>query len=135
MKLKLYTDGGARGNPGPAAIGIVIRDDNSKIIKELGLYIGSATNNDAEYKALIKGLEECINLGATNVECVLDSELVVKQLNGEYKVKNTRLKEYWREIKRLESKLSEIEYRHVKRTENKNADALVNQVLDYLENG
>jgi ribonuclease HI len=135
MKCYLYTDGGARGNPGPAGIGVVIKDANKKIIKKLGSYIGVATNNDAEYQGLILGLEECLEEKATKVDCFLDSQLIVKQLNGEYKVKNERMRNYWVKVKTLESSFEEITYTHVKRDKNKEADYLVNKVLDASENG
>jgi ribonuclease HI len=133
MIIKLYTDGGARGNPGPAAIGAVLKDTNNKVLKELGVYIGVGTNNDAEYKALILGLEECEKNQATEVTCFIDSELVVKQLNGEYKVKNERMKKYWKIVKGLEKGFEEISYEHVKRGFNEEADALVNKVLDAVQ--
>src|SRR5690349_12569170 len=88
MKLTIQTDGGARGNPGPAGIGVVILDEKGKVLEEHAKYLGVATNNQAEYKAAIFGLERAVALGATSVELVADSELLVKQASGEYKVKN-----------------------------------------------
>ena len=90
--MNLFTDGGARGNPGPGAIGVVFKDDGGKIVFELGKYLGKCTNNEAEYEALITGLETAIEKKYSELTCHLDSELVVKQLNGLYKVKNERLK-------------------------------------------
>lgn len=132
MNLVIHTDGGARGNPGPAAIGIVISDQNGKTIKEFGTYIGETTNNEAEYRALIAGLEEAVEKKAAKAECYLDSELVVKQLNGQYRVKNERMQILHSEVKELMQKIPEITFTHVKREKNKDADRLVNQVLDSL---
>lgn len=131
--MKLYTDGGARGNPGPAAAGVVLEDSSGKTVKELGLYLGEITNNQAEYKALILGLETAKSLNVTEVDCVLDSELVVKQLKGEYRVKNAGLKPLWIEVKDLEEKFNKVMYSHVKRHKNKDADRLVNEVLDEVK--
>jgi len=129
---KLYTDGGARGNPGPAAAGVVLKNSSGKIIKELGLYLGETTNNQAEYKALVLGLRTAIEQGVTKISCFLDSELVVRQLNGEYKVKNVGLKPLKTEVNALEKSFQEVTYHHVKRDKNKKADHLVNQVLDEI---
>ncbi len=126
----INTDGGSRGNPGPSAIGIVIRDNTGTVVKEIGKYIGVGTNNEAEYKALVLGIETVIEKGEKDLQCYLDSELVVNQLTGKYKVKNMELKKFWDQIKILEKKLEKIEYTHVRREKNKEADAIVNQVLD-----
>ena len=126
----MFTDGGARGNPGPAAIGVVIKDHKHKVVHKIGKYIGVGTNNDAEYTALIEGLTFLTELKYPEVICHLDSELVVKQLNGLYKVKNVKIKKYWSKVKALEKYFSHIEYKHVKRERNHEADELVNQVLD-----
>lgn len=128
----LNTDGGARGNPGPAAGAAVIKDNQGSIVKQLGKYLGTSTNNDAEYQALIMGVELAKELGIKKLKCILDSELVVKQLNGEYKVKIDRLKVYFGKIKSAEKDFDLISYEHVRRESNKEADALVNQVLDAL---
>ena len=133
MDMKLYTDGGARGNPGPAAAGVVLEDTSGDTIKELGLYLGEITNNQAEYKALILGLETAVTEGAENLECILDSQLVVRQLRGEYRVKNAGLKPLWDKVKKLEQSLGNVTYEHVKRHKNEDADRLVNQVLDEIE--
>jgi ribonuclease HI len=135
MKLFLYTDGGARGNPGPAAIGAVLKNDKKENVKEMGSYIGVGTNNEAEYAALILGLKMAIEKGDTagegiELECFLDSELIVRQLNGIYKVKNPKMREFFKQVKLLEPKFSKIEYKHIKRELNTEADAIVNQVLD-----
>jgi ribonuclease HI len=130
-RLILYTDGGARGNPGPAAIGIVIYDENhSNILKNIGMKIGRATNNQAEYKALIRGLEEALKLGATEVVCHLDSELVVKQMQGKYKVRDAGLQDLAPQVLRLKNKFKNVDFVHVKREKNKLADKLVNEALD-----
>jgi ribonuclease HI len=130
-KLLIYTDGGARRNPGPAAIGIVIYDEkHSQILKNIGIAIGETTNNQAEYKALITALYEAIKLGAEEVVCNLDSELVVKQLQGKYKIKEEGLKPLASEVLRLTSKFTKIEFHHIPREKNKLADKLVNKALD-----
>jgi ribonuclease HI len=128
-KLILNTDGGARGNPGPAGIGAVFSDTKGEIIAEYREYIGETTNNVAEYRALVMGLEKAKDFDFKELECRLDSELVVKQVNGEYKVKGNHLKEYHNKIKNL-SFFQPITFMHVRREENKRADALVNQALD-----
>ena len=135
MNLKIYTDGGARGNPGPAAIGVVLKNESGETIKELGRYIGEGTNNDAEYQALIAGIKAAAEKNATEIDCFVDSELIARQLNGEYKVKNERLRNYWYQVKKLSEKFEKVQYIHVKRDKNFEADALVNQVLDSLNNG
>ena len=129
MKLTTYSDGGARGNPGPAAIGYVIFAGTSKL-KESGQHIGDATNNQAEYQALIKALEAARDLGATEIQCFLDSELVVRQLHGKYKVREENLKQLIGEVFRLMKGFGKIDFAHVPREKNKLADKLVNQALD-----
>lgn len=129
MKISMFTDGGSRGNPGPAAIGIVIKEKD-RVVREFGKYIGESTNNDAEYKALLEGLGILKEMGVEEVACFLDSELVVKQLNGLYKVKNENIKKHWKQIKTLEKNFSKITYEHVRREKNKDADKIVNEVLD-----
>lgn len=130
MKLILNTDGGARGNPGPAAIGVVLRNSEGTAVTEIGKYIGVGTNNEAEYKALVEGLGAAVEKGAQELECFLDSELVVKQMRGEYKIKHTGLKKLWEQAKAFESKIEKVSYSHVPREKNKEADAIVNKVLD-----
>lgn len=129
-KLILYSDGGARGNPGPAAIGIVIYDAKMKELKRISQVIGSTTNNQAEYKALIVGLGSAEKLGAEQVICYLDSELVVKQLLGKYKVREETLKEPMMQVLRLKNKFKNVEFVHIRREKNKLADKLVNEALD-----
>lgn len=128
--MVLFTDGGSRGNPGPAAAGIFLCTPNKDFIKEIGIYLGEATNNEAEYQALTIGLESATKLKAKKIICYLDSELIVKQLKGIYKIKNARLKVFYERIKEQEQKLESITYKHVPREKNKKADALVNEVLD-----
>ncbi len=129
-KFVLFTDGGSRGNPGPAAAGIFLCTPKKDYIKEVGIYLGKATNNEAEYQALLMGMETAIKSGAEKLVCYLDSELIVKQLKGIYKMKNARLKVFFDRIKLLENGLESIVYKHVPREKNKKADALVNEVLD-----
>lgn len=124
----MYTDGGSRGNPGPAAIGVVIYLDESK--KEISQYIGTATNNIAEYTALITGLNTCRELKVSKIECFLDSELVVKQLNGIYKVKDEKMMTLFLEVQLLIKDFEEVTFTHVLRAKNKLADTLVNKALD-----
>lgn len=133
MKMILHTDGGARGNPGPSAAGIVLMDEKKKVVKELGSYLGVCTNNEAEYKALLLGLEEAKGVGATKIESYLDSELIVKQLRGEYKVKKDSMKQFWNKVQYVIQAFDDIEFKHVKREKNAHADKLVNEVLDALE--
>ena len=132
-RLVLYTDGGARGNPGPAAIGVVVRDEKNDTIKEIGKYIGEGTNNEAEYHAIIEGLTAAHQKEAEVVDCYLDSEFVVNQLKGVYKVKNERMQVLWEKAKAIEKKFKKVSYTHIVRSKNKEADRIVNQVLDSLK--
>lgn len=127
--VTVYTDGGARGNPGPAAIGGVILQDG-KTLKEFSRAIGQKTNNQAEYAALLAGLEHAAEFTDVTVNCVLDSELVVKQMRGEYKVKSPELRKLAHQAKHLEEKFKTVTYEHTRREGNVRADALVNQALD-----
>lgn len=129
-ELKLFTDGGARGNPGPAAIGIVIKDEKDKIIKEYAEFIGAATNNQAEYKALIKGLELAREFKPSEILCFLDSELLVKQMRQEYRVKDQNLQPLFMKVWNLAVSLGKVKYYHIPRTLNKEADKLLNLELD-----
>ena len=129
MKLTIYTDGGARGNPGPAGTGIVIKE-NGKTVKEYGEYIGETTNNQAEYKALISALKSAQELGAEEVEIFMDSELIVKQVMGEYKVKHPDLAPLFLKLHNLRMGFKKFSITHVRREKNKEADALVNQAID-----
>lgn len=130
MKLILYTDGGARGNPGPAGIGIVICDAKNKIIKKIAKYIGRATNNQAEYQALILGLETVKKMKAREVYCYLDSELVVKQLNHKYKIKNRGLGPLFIKVWNLSQSFKKINFYYIPREKNIEADKLVNEVIE-----
>lgn len=130
MKLTINVDGGARGNPGPAAIGIVIRDSNGEVIGDLGESIGEATNNVAEYKALIRGIQMAIELGGDELDIRGDSELVVKQMLGQYKVKHPDMKPLHAEANEALAGISGWSITHVRREQNSEADALVNQALD-----
>ena len=130
MKLITFTDGGARGNPGPAAAGIVIKNESGATVESFGVYLGEKTNNFAEYTALIEALEKTNNLGATEVECFLDSELVVKQMRREYKVKEPDLQKLFIKAFNAASKFKKVSYRHIPREKNREADAEVNKTLD-----
>ena len=129
-KLIVNVDGGARGNPGPAAIGAVVQSPAGEVLEERGERIGRATNNVAEYRALLLGIERAAELGASELELVGDSELVVRQVKGEYKVKDANLRELHTEVKRALGNFERWSIRHVRRAENAEADRLVNQVLD-----
>ena len=133
MKARLYTDGGARGNPGPAAAAYVLETDDGHVLAALGEAIGVATNNVAEYRALVAGLAKALELGVDDVEVVSDSELLVKQMNGEYRVKNAALVELSLEASHLARELGRVRYRAVRRAENELADRLVNDALDAAE--
>ncbi|MBI5765600.1 ribonuclease HI family protein [Candidatus Falkowbacteria bacterium] len=128
MKAILHTDGGARGNPGPAGIGVVLEIGKEK--KLFKKYIGEATNNQAEYRALILGLEKAKEFGVEEIKCYLDSELVVKQLNREYKVKDKGLAPLFVKIWNLAQGFKKISYKHIFREQNKLADRLVNEAID-----
>lgn len=126
----LYTDGGSRGNPGPSAAGIVLLDPTRKVIRKGGKYLGKGTNNLAEYQALILGLKVALELGVKNLICFLDSELLVKQLSGLYKIKSPNLVKSFAEVKKMEGQFDHIKYEHVNREENSEADTMVNLTLD-----
>jgi ribonuclease HI len=130
VKATLFTDGGARGNPGPAAFAYVLEADDGAVVAAHGETIGVATNNVAEYRGLVAGLAKALELGLSVVEVVSDSELLVKQMRGEYKVKNEALRELSLQAARLARQLEQVEYRHVRRAENELADRLVNEALD-----
>jgi len=130
MKLTLYSDGGARGNPGPAGIGVVIYNTEKQIVDKLSEFLGVATNNQAEYRAILAGIKKVKQLGATEVECYLDSELVVKQLNREYKVKNKDLAPLFLEVYNLSLGFKRITFTHIPRELNAVADALANEAMD-----
>lgn len=128
--LVSYTDGGARGNPGPAGIGVVLQNKDGQTVGEWSEFLGVATNNQAEYKALLLALKQAAALGAAELECRLDSELVVKQLKGEYKVKHPDLKPLCEQARGLISQFKNVSFNHVRREQNKRADQLANQAMD-----
>jgi probable phosphoglycerate mutase len=132
LKAKLSTDGGARGNPGPAAYGYVLETDDGTVLDARGETIGRATNNVAEYRALIAGLESAAERGVTELEVVSDSELLVKQMRGDYRVKNEVLRALWEEANDLERRFDRVRYTAVRREHNELADRLVNEALDSL---
>ena len=129
-KLTVNVDGGARGNPGPAAIGAVLRDAGGVILEERGERIGRATNNVAEYRALLLGIELAAAHGAAELELVGDSELIVRQVEGRYKVKDATMKELHGEVKAALRPFERWSIRHVRREHNADADRLVNATLD-----
>jgi len=128
-KLEIYTDGGARGNPGPAGIGVVIKDGD-KIVRSYSKHIGKATNNEAEYQALILALQKAKEFKPFQVRCFLDSELVVKQLNHEYKIKEENMAALFIKVWNLILDFEKVEFIHIPREKNKEADKLVNEALD-----
>jgi ribonuclease HI len=130
VKARLSTDGGARGNPGPAAYGYVLETEDGKILDARGQRIGHATNNVAEYRALIAGLEAALSHGVTELDVVSDSELLVKQMRGDYKVKNAALKTLSTQAAALGRSLDSVSYTAVRREHNELADRLVNEALD-----
>jgi ribonuclease HI len=129
-KLTIYTDGAARGNPGPAAIGIVIQDQAGSTVATISRQLGITTNNQAEYQAIIAALEKAVTLGAKNVILKSDSELVVKQINGLYKIKKTALRPLYQQIVQLIGSLESFSISYIPREQNAAADALANQALD-----
>lgn len=128
-KVIIHTDGAAEPNPGPAAIGVTIKSVQGRLITAISRRIGRATNNQAEYRAVIAALEEAITLGAKQVWLNSDSELVVKQINGLYRVKNTALKPLYRRVKHLQGSLESFTISHISRWQNKEADRLANEAL------
>lgn len=129
-KIITFSDGGARGNPGPAGIGAVLYDENKNKIAEISHYIGETTNNQAEYKALIAALRKAVEFGAKEVISYLDSELVVKQLNREYKVKNAELAPLFLDIHNISLSFKKITFIHIPREKNNEADHLANEAMD-----
>ena len=132
MKATLWTDGGARGNPGPAAFAYVLEAEDGTALAAHGEAIGVATNNVAEYSALVAGLEKAVELGVRDLEVISDSELMVKQMRGEYKVKNEALRELSIRAARIARELGAVRYTAVRREHNELADRLVNEALDAL---
>lgn len=130
MKLTIYTDGGSRGNPGPSATGIVIKDETGKIVAAYGEYLGTQTNNFAEYSAIISALKKAKELGATEVECLADSKLVIEQLSGHWKVKEPTIQKLFIEAWNALHQFKPYSLKHIMREKNTQADAEVNKVLD-----
>lgn len=129
MRATLHTDGGARGNPGPAGIGYVLVLDGGELLEE-GAYIGEATNNQAEYTALLRGMERAYTEKVDHLVCYLDSELLVRQLTGRYRVKDAKLKPLFVQAQELRRRFVSVEFHHIVREKNKHADRLVNAALD-----
>jgi len=129
-KLITYSDGGARGNPGPAGIGGVIYNEKHQVVAQVSQYLGETTNNQVEYRALIAVLEKAAKLGAREVVCYLDSELVVKQLRHEYKIKNKDLAPLFLKVYNLSVGFSKISFNHIPREQNQEADRLANEAMD-----
>ncbi len=130
MHVQIYTDGGARGNPGPSATGIIIKDKNGKLLAEYGEYLGKQTNNFAEYSAIISALKKAKNLGANTADCFLDSKLVVEQLKGKWKVKEPTLQKLFIQAYNASTQFKKVTYKHIYREKNKEADSWVNKVLN-----
>jgi len=129
-KVIIRADGASRGNPGQAAIGAVIKDEQGGLIASISRRIGRATNNQAEYKAIIAALEEATRLGVKQVDIKMDSELVVRQINGEYRVKSATLKPLYQQVKQLQGLLEGFTITHIPRRQNMEADKLANKALD-----
>jgi ribonuclease HI len=129
MAIEVYIDGAARGNPGPAGIGVVIKD-GPKLIGEIGAYIGKSTNNIAEYMALVRGLEEVLIRGFRSANFYSDSELLVKQLNGEYKVRHENLVPLHYHVLTLVDRMKDFSIKHVTRDKNEHADKMANEGID-----
>jgi ribonuclease HI len=132
VRARLSTDGGARGNPGPAAFGYVLEAEDGTVLDARGEAIGVATNNVAEYRALVAGLEKALELGIDELDVVSDSELLVKQMRGEYRVKNEALKELNAKAAGLVRRIGRVTYKAVRREHNELADRLVNEALDAI---
>jgi ribonuclease HI len=130
VKARLFTDGGARGNPGPAASAYVLEAEDGTVLDARGEAIGVATNNVAEYRALLAGLRKAVKAGIDDLEVVSDSELLVKQMRGEYRVKNAALRDLSLQAARLGREIGRVRYRAVRREQNELADRLVNEALD-----
>jgi ribonuclease HI len=129
-KVIIYADGAARGNPGPAAIGATVKDGKGTLIARVSRRIGITTNNQAEYQAIVAALEKAVSLGAKHVELYSDSELVVKQINGRYKIKNVALRQFYQEVVKLIGALEGFSITCIPREQNAEADKLANKALD-----
>jgi len=136
LRLKVYSDGASRGNPGISAIAFMIMTKDGRLLKRYSKYVGIRTNNQAEYEALISALESASELTDQEVACYMDSRLVVKHLNGEYQVRNSKLKTLWLKVQELEQKFHRITFKSVPRTDPhiKHVDRLANQALDRVKN-
>jgi len=130
VKARLSTDGGSRGNPGPAAFGYVLESEDRHVLAAHGEAIGRATNNVAEYRGLVAGMTKAAELGVDELEVLSDSELLVKQMQGDYRVKNEALRVLWEEANDLERRFRKVRYTAVRRAHNELADSLVNEALD-----
>mgnify|MGYP001590441312 CR=1 FL=1 len=130
MEFILYTDGGARNNPGPAGAGFVIQGKKGKIVATGKKYLGERTNNEAEYEALILGLKKALELEIKEIQVLMDSELVVRQMNRDYKVKDLELSKLFLKVWNLAGQFKKISYQHIPREKNTLADGLVNEVID-----
>ena len=128
--FEIFIDGASRGNPGPSAAAFIIRDENKKLINQRSYFIGENTNNVAEYFALVMALEEAKRLGASEIALKSDSELVVKQMLGEYRIKDRNLKLFFKKAKNLAARFARVDFIHIPRSENKEADKLTNIELD-----
>jgi len=136
MKLQVYSDGASRGNPGVSAIAYMILDEETRMLRRYSSYLGVRTNNQAEYEALLAALQSASEFDYDEVECYLDSELVVKQLNGQYKVRNDNLKALWLQIQKYKQRFSKISFTYVPRTNSQiqEVDRLANLALDRIKN-
>ena len=133
--LKVYTDGGSRGNPGDAAAGVVVRSaDDGTVLREEGIFLGRATNNVAEYRALLAGLAAAADLSAAQVEVFSDSELMVRQMNGEYRVRNAGLRPLFAQAQELVGRFARFAIRHIPREENALADELAGRAMNVRRN-
>lgn len=132
MRLRTYSDGGARGNPGPGAIGVLICDEKNQVLREHNHCLGKVTNNEAEYRALISALSLAKEMGAAEVDSFMDSQLVARQMSGEYRVKAEGIKELFAQAKKMEGYFKKVGYHHLPREDRmmKLADRLVNRALD-----
>lgn len=135
MKLNIYVDGASRGNPGPASVGVSVQDESGQEIRDHCRYIGRTTNNVAEYTAMLDALRVASGLGGTELTVYSDSQLLVRQLNGEYRIKNERLRTYAVRVQERCRRFKSVEFIHVPRAENKRADRLANQALDDVNRG
>lgn len=134
LRLTIHTDGGCRGNPGPAAAAYVIRTEDGVSIREAGIFIGRATNNIAEYQAVVAALRAAEKIGADEVDVFSDSELLVRQMNGQYRVRNGRLRPLYEQACNMAGRFSRCTITHVRREANEAADRLANQALDLKRN-